>query len=148
MLFEDTLAELGRATGLGDLALDENESCSLLFDGELELTFVRDREDDAVFLYGLAGNSMTLRDAETCRSLLAASLLGAETGGAAFALRGNSVILWKRYSGFEDYFALEKALNGFLAQLAQWRKRLDGLPESGGGGGNVTSSILENMILV
>jgi hypothetical protein len=137
--FEDALAEFGRATGLGELALDDAGSCSLLFDGAHEMTFTRAREEDAVFLYGIAGAAEKARDAESCRSLLAASCLGAETGGAAFALYGNSLILWKRHEVFADYSALEKAVNSFLAQLIHWKEKLAGQPDAGGigsGGGS------------
>ncbi|MDR3323448.1 MAG: type III secretion system chaperone [Zoogloeaceae bacterium] len=131
MRFEDVLAEFGRVSGLGELVLDDSGSCSLLFDGEHELNFVGGREDDAVFLYGIAGGAGTLRDAESCRSLLTASCLGAETGGAAFAQYGNSLILWKRHDRFVDYSALEKAVNDFLAQLIHWKEKLAAPPDSG-----------------
>jgi hypothetical protein len=133
MRFEDVLAEFGQATGLGELVLDDAGSCSLLFDGEHELTFTRGREedgDDAVFLYGVAADAGTLRDAESCRSLLAASCLGAETGGAAFALYGNSLILWKRHEVFADCRALEKTVNGFLGRLIHWKEKLAARPAS------------------
>jgi hypothetical protein len=133
MRFEDVLAELGRATGMGDLAPDSSGGCSLLFDGEQEITLVRDGEDETVFLYGIAGSAEILREAETGRALLAASCLGAETGGAAFALYGNSLILWKRHDEFADYTALEKALNSFLAQLAHWKKKLPDMAGQSGG---------------
>ncbi|MDR3175503.1 MAG: type III secretion system chaperone [Desulfovibrio sp.] len=133
MRFDNVLAELGRATGLDGLAPDADGGCCLNFDGEQEVTLIQDREEDAVFLYGIVAGAEALREAETCRLLLAASCLGADTGGAAFALYGNSVILWKRCGEFADRIALEKTLNDFLAQLARWKEKLaDAVFRTGG----------------
>ena len=55
---------------------------------------------------------------------MAASCLGAETGGASFALYGKSLILWKRHDAFADYLDLEKALNNFLPQFIRWKEEL------------------------
>ena len=124
MRWEHIVAELGEATGLEGLAPDAHGSCSLLFDGEHELTLVRDATESAVFIYGRVAESVAVRGEEAWHALLAASCLGAETGGAAFALYGKSLILWKRHDAFEDCPALEKALNSFLAQIILWKERL------------------------
>ncbi len=59
--------------------------------------------------------------------LLDASLLGAQTGGAAFAVSRalGKVILWKRHDdAFDDVSALEQAINTFLAAVITWKERL------------------------
>ncbi len=59
--------------------------------------------------------------------LFKASLLGAETGGAAFGVHFalNKLVLWKRHDDdFEDCAALEKAINVFIAQIIFWKEML------------------------
>ncbi|MDR3157667.1 MAG: CesT family type III secretion system chaperone [Zoogloeaceae bacterium] len=129
MLFEDILKEFGQAAGIGDIVLDEEGSCALSFDGEREITFTRDAREEAVFFYARVADAGILREAETCRRLLAASCLGAETGGAAFALYGNSVLLWKRHENLADKPALEKAINAFLSALIEWQEKLARTPD-------------------
>jgi hypothetical protein len=129
MLFEDILKEFGQATGIGDIVLDEEASCALSFDGEREITFTYDAREEAVFLYARVADAGILQDAATCQRLLSASCLGAETGGAAFALYGNSVLLWKRYERFADRSALEKAIDAFLSAQIEWQEKLAGQPD-------------------
>ncbi|MDR2789037.1 MAG: type III secretion system chaperone [Candidatus Accumulibacter sp.] len=124
MLFEDILKEFGQAAGIGEIALDDEGSCSLLFDGEREVTLTLDAREECLFLYGRVADAGILREMETCQHLLAASCLGAETGGAAFALYGNSVLLWKRHEHLADRSALEKAINAFLPALIEWQEKL------------------------
>lgn len=139
MQWKYLLEELGKAAGLGVLAPDDTGSCSLLFDGRHEVTLIWDEADSSVFLYGRVADGEAGRDEEAWRALLAASCLGAETGGAAFALYGKSLLLWKRHDAFVDYRDLEKALNSFLPQLILWQERLatptstsEAAPEGGG----------------
>ncbi|MDR2450682.1 MAG: CesT family type III secretion system chaperone [Candidatus Accumulibacter sp.] len=131
MLFEDILKEFGQATGIGDLVLDDEGSCSLSFDGGQEITLTFDAREEAVFFYARVADAGILREADACRRLLAASCLGAETGGAAFALYGNSVLLWKRHENLADEPALEKAINAFLPALIEWREKLAKTTDSG-----------------
>jgi hypothetical protein len=119
--FESILAEFGQVTGLGELALDRDKSCSLLFDGEHELSLTQETIDGSVFLHAPVGDAPEEED--VLREFLSASLLGAQTGGAAFALSGKTLILWKRHDGFEDYGSLEKAINAFLERLIYWKER-------------------------
>jgi hypothetical protein len=128
MFFADVLKEFGEATGIGDLVLDDEGSCSLSFDGEREVTFTFDAHEGAVFFYSRVADAGILRDAGTCQHLLSASCLGAQTGGAAFALYGNSVLLWKRHENFADVPALGKAINAFLSASIEWQERLAQTP--------------------
>ena len=76
-------------------------------------------------------------DKEGCLRLLKASLLGAETGGAAFAVHEqlDKILLWKRFDdAFADCPAFEKALNGFLAQASAWKPRLAATPDNAANG--------------
>lgn len=127
MDFSDALARLGAAIGLDGLALDENGSVSLLFDDEHEVAFTHDARDGAVILHAEVAGLSSL-DEEGRRTLLRASLLGAETGGCALSAHeaADAVILWKRHdeNAFQDENDLRKAVNAFLAQTMAWKARL------------------------
>jgi hypothetical protein len=128
MKFELLLEQLGNATGLDGVALDSSGNCTLCFDGEHDITFTRDAEDCAIILHGEVGHVASLGP-ESCRALLKASLLGAETDGSSLAVNTRSdlevVVLWKRYDdAFDDYTALEKAINRFLGQIIFWKGKL------------------------
>ena len=120
------LAELGNALGIDDLGLDADGQCALLFDGEHTITFTPDSEDHSLILHSEVGK-LSPQDDALCRTLLEASLLGAQTGGAAFAIHPelDAIILWKRHDAqFADMNSLQQALQAFLAQIIHWKQRL------------------------
>lgn len=132
MKFADLLNDFGRATGLERLALDADGQCALLFDGAHEITFTPDRDDHALIMHCEVGK-ISEHDTELCRTLLEASLLGSQTGGAAFSVESKlgTIILWKRHDdAFVDVDALTQAVNAFLAQAIHWKQRL-ALPQGG-----------------
>ncbi len=126
MEWNAALESFGSSLGIDGLAPDADGSCSLLFDGENEITFTHDREDRAIFMYCEIGDAADL-SRNACLELLKASLLGAETGGAALSVHGalGRVVLWKR---FDDSAltpdTLGLAVNDFLAQVSVWKKKL------------------------
>lgn len=131
MEFAKLLEQLGQTTGISDIALDAQGSCTLNFDGEYDVTFTVDTEDASVMFHCEVA-PYTQNDAECFRTLLSASLLGAKTDGGAFALHEavGKIVLWKRHGEFVDYPALEKAINRFLAQIVFWKQQLSGPRES------------------
>ena len=86
MEWNTTLESFGSSLGIDGLAPDADGSCSLLFDGENEITFTHDEEDRAIFMYCEIGDAADL-SRNACLALLEASLLGAETGGAALSVK-------------------------------------------------------------
>ena len=128
-----TLERFGSSIGIDHLAPDVDSSCSLLFDSQHEITFTHDEEDHSLLMYCEIGSASRLGK-EACLMLLKASLLGAEPGGAAFAIHDKleKVVLWKRYDDTMTDDELKEAVNGFLAQVTVWKKRLNEL-ENGDG---------------
>lgn len=128
-----TLERFGSSIGIDNLAPDADSSCSLLFDSQHEVTFTHDEEDHALLMYCEIGSASRLGK-EACLMLLKASLLGAETGGAALAIHDKleKIVLWKRYDDTITDDELKEAVNGFLAQVTVWKKRLNEL-ENGDG---------------
>ena len=77
-------------------------------------------------------------DREACMKLFKASLLGAETGGAAFGVHFalDKIVLWKRHDDdFEDCAAPERAINAFITQIIFWKDQLSSSAAGGSAGG-------------
>lgn len=120
------IEDLGKACGL-NITLDDGR-CTLLFDGEHEVTVEQDGK--AVILHGIVGNGDCLSNPNNARTLLAASFLGAETDGGALSVweRTGEIVLWKRFDAFVDYTDFEAAVNAFLAQIIHWKARIADFP--------------------
>ncbi len=125
------LDALGAKMGLDGLGLDEEGRCSLLFDEVHEVTFALNPDDRAILLFGEVG-AFDPHDPACGLRLLSASLLGAETGGAALSVdrARDRIILWKRHDdNLPDLTALEQAINDFLRQVIAWKGRLAESPD-------------------
>lgn len=115
--------ELAAGIGMQPVEPDETGGFTLLFDGVQEVSFAPDG-DKSVF-HATVGEAARL-DREGLLALLEASLLGAETGGAAFGLHRatGEVVLWKRYGEFTGRADLEAAIGKFLGLALEWKRRL------------------------
>ena len=117
--------------GLPVARQSDGQGFSLLFDNEHEVEFEPDAEDGSVVFHAEVGDAAAL-GADEMRTLLEASLLGANTDGAAFSIdpRFGKVVLWKRCHEFSGAAALRRELEAFLGQMIHWKKRLaDGFGE-------------------
>jgi hypothetical protein len=125
--FKDLISEFTQKIGIGPTGLDEDGSIALLFDDAFEITFTPDGDDNSVLLHCEMGDAGRL-DRDTCLKLFKASLLGAETGGAAFGVHfaQDKIVLWKRHDDdFKDCAELEKAINAFITQIIFWKDQLN-----------------------
>lgn len=115
--------DLAAAIGMRPVEPEESGGFTLLFDGEHEVAFVPD--GSATFFHAVVGEAADL-DREALLSLLEASLLGADTDGAAFGIHKalGEVVLWKRYGEFSGKADLETAIHAFLGQVLEWKRRL------------------------
>lgn len=136
MQFTQAISQFGQKIGLGELRLDEQNSCSLLFDESIEVLFTADDEDKSVLLSCSLGKASELAaDLASARALLEESLLGAQTGGAAFSISSDddSLVLWKRYDdSFIDELDLEKKVNAFLEECIAWKEKAAHLEDDAG----------------
>ncbi len=119
------LKRFGEALGIDDLTADEDGGCSLLFDGEHEVFFACDKEDHSVLMYSRIGSAARFNK-DDCLMLLKASLLGAQTGGAALSIdeQTDAAVLWKRFDDTISEDVLKVVLEGFLAQVIDWKQKL------------------------
>jgi Tir chaperone protein (CesT) family len=114
---QELLGEFGRSTGLGELALDEDNYCALLIEF--------DEQDRQLVLYSLLGEPAGDR-LPVYERLLQANYLGRECGGATFGLRpGNSVVLSQSMAvaglDLKDFTA---RLERFINEVEAWTKQL------------------------
>ncbi len=132
----DAMNELAARIGMGPVVADETGGFTLSFDGEHEVSFAPD--GDGTVLLAEVGEAAAL-DRGGLLSLLEASLLGAETGGAAFGVHRalGTVVLWKRYGEFSVAAELERALHEFLGLAIEWKRRL-AAGETGAASGEAT----------
>jgi hypothetical protein len=130
MDFPLLIEELGERSGLDGLRLDEQDSCSVLFDDEHEIEFQWDRETGSVLIWCAVGALQDLSE-DLSRRLLTQSAFGAATDGAAFGIYEplNAIVLWQRQpAGFTDLEDFMKVLERFIAQCAYWKQTI-GQPE-------------------
>ena len=138
MQFKDLIQEFTQKIGIGRTGLDDDGSIALLFDDAFEITFTPDGDDGSLLMHCEMGDAGDL-DREACMKLFKASLLGAETGGAAFGVHFalDKIVLWKRHDDdFEDCTALEKAINAFITQIIFWKDQLNSPGAAGSAGGS------------
>lgn len=136
MQFTQAISQLGQKIGIGDLALDDQNTCSLLFDESIEVQFTADGDDRSVIFSCILGRASDLAaDPARARALLEASLLGARTGGAAFSIspEDDSLVMWKRHDdSFIDEQDLEKKVNAFLEDCIIWKEKAASLQDDDG----------------
>jgi hypothetical protein len=122
---QELLGEFGRSTGLGELALDQDNYCALLIDDGLVVNIEFDEQDRQLVLYSLLGVPAGEPQAAYER-LLQANYLGRECGGATFGLRpDNSVVLSQSMAvaglDLKDFTA---RLERFINEVEAWTKQL------------------------
>ena len=130
MKFEDVLGDFSEKIVIGRLELDADGSVALLFDDLYEITFTPDEDDGSLLMYSEIADASWLEKEDLAR-LMKASLLGAETGGAAFGIHEplRKIVLWKRHdNSFDSVADLENRVNAFLAQVIFWKKHYEDRP--------------------
>lgn len=124
-MLEKVLADFGRTCGLPKLKLDENDSCSLVFDEQYEVTYTRDPEDRSVILSSPIFTATTSR-APMLRHALETSYLGARTRGGTISIdpERNIYVYWKRHDerALESAEDLGDATDRFLMELIRIRQ--------------------------
>ena len=121
------LKEFGQATGLGPLALDGNNLCRLVFDGNLTVDIELLPDGRRFYVHAVVGPLPGSGGPDLLRSLLGANLFGRETGGAVLALDPDldELLLFREFdAAATDYDAFVAALEALLNALERWRKVL------------------------
>ncbi|MDR1613131.1 MAG: type III secretion system chaperone [Planctomycetota bacterium] len=114
------IGQLGVALGLDSLELEDGRQCSLVFNDARRVTIDYSPENREVIFSGVIGPASRYQSEAGCRRLLSMSLLGVETGGAAFGLAEDTdeLLLWKRFDdAFADATDIVRALESFYARM-------------------------------
>lgn len=140
MYAKDMILELGDKLGLGKLELDENNTCSLVFDNihAIDMKVTDDGNEIQIFS-PVSIVPEKNREAFLCQ-LMEANLFGQGTGGSLFSVIKEIDLLFM-YRKFRlevsDYQNFEKGLETFLNYLEAWKKKIE--TEYGEGDGSTTT---------
>jgi hypothetical protein len=131
------LKDFGGRAGLGDLALDDQGYCCLLFGERIVIDVDHDAAEDrlllSAFLGRPAGDQATLHI-----RLLEANFLGQGAGGCTLSLHGASggVVLWRELSvAALDIERLESAIEAFVAAAERWMGAIADEPQDSAAAG-------------
>ncbi|SIN76773.1 type III secretion system chaperone [Halodesulfovibrio marinisediminis] len=123
-IIQGVLKEFGKIIDLESLALNQDGSCKLMFDNELEINFELDQTTDSLFLISpvAVGNEKLFADA------LQLNLFWGELNGCRFILLGNTnVLALMRRIPVErfDLITLETELEKFLETVSVWKQAFE-----------------------
>lgn len=152
MNITDALSELGMKIGLPELALDGGGVCRLVFDSKFAVDFEYVEDDELLHLHApLLPIPAENREA-LYTTLMHAHLLGAETGGAVFALddyAGEVVLFRTLHMPGIDFQAFVSAIEDFVQQLENWTSKLNApLPDSAKRDGDAEANLAHNHFVI
>jgi hypothetical protein len=129
MRAQQLLNDLGRLSGLGELALDEAGRLTLRFDDSVEVTFEEEAQDGRLVLSALLGEVGAEPSPAVLSELLDANFFWQRTGGATVAVERVSgrVVMTEalRLQGL-DVPTFEVAVETFVAAAVRLSRRLAG----------------------
>ena len=121
------LKEMGNQTGLGDIVLDENNVCRLVFDDKLAVDVEALPDGKKFYIHASVGPTPFENRATLFEEVLAANLFGQGTAGATLALDRDlgEIILFREFETEKtDYQEFVSALEVFLSRLEYWTERV------------------------
>jgi hypothetical protein len=128
MAVDDLLLEFGRRSGLGALSRNRDGVCRLVFDGGLVVDIEAQDQEPDLHITASIGAIAPDASAGVLRALLAANLMGKESGGAALALdlTRDEIVLHQQLP-LDDlsFAAFERTLQTFLNHIERCRGLLD-----------------------
>jgi hypothetical protein len=127
MDIRNLLKEMGNQTGLGDIVLDENNVCRLVFDDRLAVDVEALPDGKKFYIHASVGLTPYENRATFFEELLAANLFGQGTAGATLALDRDlgEIILFREFETEKtDYQEFVSALEVFLSRLEYWTERV------------------------
>lgn len=127
MTADELLAAIGQQAGLGNVALDANGVCRLVFDGVTEVDLERSPDGGSLLLHAALGPEPPHAEPEFYRMLLAGNLYGRQTAGNVLALLPvEGTVFLCRAVPLEraDADAFADLLAEFVRQTRQWAARI------------------------
>lgn len=120
------IQELGQRLGMDGLALDENHSCRLLFDGKIAVQ-IEKADDDEFFIHSVVDRIPSEGQAACFEALLDANFLCQKTGHAFFSIdkTDGEILLQQRFSSAgTDAQAFVNELEIFVNVVESWMESL------------------------
>lgn len=124
---QEILSEFGRKTGLGNLRLNEDGLCRLVFDGTLTVDV--EKTSAGFVLHSVVGQIPGTNKSEFYEMLLDANGPEQVVGQTALGIDSNlnEVLLFQNFTDMTPTYAyFEKALDTFLGEIGKWKARLSG----------------------
>lgn len=124
----ELLAQFGKLLTVDDLRLgEEDNSCVLLFDGDLALTIEYDESQERL-VFSVYLEMLPKETTEPLlRELLAANLYWISTGGATLCLESSTgaiVLLYASRVAELDHARFERIVENLLVMAERWRTRI------------------------
>lgn len=125
MNIPDAIAELGILLGQPGLALSDQGTCRLTFDGRLEVDFELMPDERTLHLSSVV-SVLEIEDEVSLSAMLRAHLLGSQTGGAYFSLSPEGELVFERQLPMDDFdlTGFTQAVEAFVNYLDGWEDRL------------------------
>jgi hypothetical protein len=120
------LKQLGDDTGLGELTLDEAETCTILVD-EMKVSMIHIIEGNRLLLFAEVGELAEEMCPALALAALKANYLFRGTGGATLSVNPETSMLCLNQSFLLEpieYEVFIEIINGFVDTLAQWKSLL------------------------
>ena len=135
MDIDNLLSMFGRQLGVGELALDENGVCRLVFDEKFNMD-IEPADDGTTFhVYAVVGQIPPDNREAVYAELLSANMFGSGTGGSTFAIdkERNEIVLSRCFrSDVTDLQVFVNEVELFVNYLELWAERVQA-GEVGGG---------------
>jgi hypothetical protein len=124
---DEILAEFGQKTGLGNLKLNEDGLCRLVFDSSLIVDV--ERTASGFVLHSVVGQIPSTEKTQFFEMLLQANGPDHVVGQTAIGIDTNlnEALLYQNFTDMNvSYEFFEKSLDTFLGQIGKWKARLSG----------------------
>ncbi|OIO60650.1 MAG: hypothetical protein COZ46_01295 [Verrucomicrobia bacterium CG_4_10_14_3_um_filter_43_23] len=128
MNIRDILSELGKQMGLGNLKLDENKVCRLIFDKKFTVDIEANDDESIAHIYSAVCIIPPIEKEALYEKLLDANPFGRGTGGASFGIdleMGEILITRTLVLDKTDYQDFVNALESFVNHLEAWTEKID-----------------------
>jgi hypothetical protein len=144
------LGELGNRIGLGNITLDENSMCRLIFDDALVVDIEALPDGKTFFLHSVVCRTPLENKGAFYEELMDGHLFGQATGGATFGLDKNhgEILLFQKFqTEGTDYQEFQSALEMFLNRLEHWKEKIASSDYSGDVTGTDQLSLMDRGII-
>lgn len=130
--FSEYIPKYGKEIGLPNLKLNDNNVCSLNYDGKINVDIVYNKKNNQCFFASPIGNIPTNPNENYYKKLLISNAFGTETGGAMLGIEeeGNRIVLAYNFiSNIISFELFKTLLRNFVNLVEEWQVKHKSLCE-------------------